>query len=52
MPITATYQVQCDTCFGYMDGTYETEEDAEKARKEIGWDDGKGGSACPDHGGR
>jgi hypothetical protein len=49
MPITPSYQVQCDACSGYMDGTYETREDAEKARDELGWTDLHGGTACPDH---
>ena len=49
MPINPTYEVQCDVCFGVMDGRYETREDAEDARKELGWDDPNGGTACPDH---
>lgn len=49
MPITPIYQVQCDVCFGYMDGDYETREDAEDARKEIGWEDTGGRTACPEH---
>lgn len=49
MPITATYEVQCDVCFGYMDGRYETREAAGDARKELGWDDPNGGTACPEH---
>lgn len=49
MPITPTYQVRCDVCFGVMDGEYDTREDAERARKELGWDDPNGGSACPGH---
>lgn len=49
MPITAIYEVQCDACHGYMDGRYETREDAEAARKELGWDDPNGGTACPEH---
>ena len=49
MPITATYEVKCDACWGVMDGAYETREDAEKAREELGWTDLNGGSACPEH---
>jgi hypothetical protein len=49
MPITPSYEVQCDACHGYMDGRYETREDAEKARKELAWEDPNGGTACPDH---
>lgn len=49
MPITPTYEVQCDVCFGYMDGRYDTREAAEAARKELGWDDPNGGTACEDH---
>lgn len=52
MPINAIYQVQCDVCFGYMDGDYETREDAENARRELGWDDPNGGTACLDHNSR
>ncbi|MFG3127366.1 hypothetical protein ACGFZU_06650 [Streptomyces tendae] len=47
MPITATYEVQCDACWGVMDGRYETRKDAEKARDEMGWKDLNGGTACP-----
>ncbi|MFH8531519.1 hypothetical protein ACH4GE_24250 [Streptomyces tendae] len=49
MPITASYEVQCDACWGVMDGRYETREDAEKARDELGWNDLNGGTACPEH---
>ncbi|MGW8357371.1 hypothetical protein [Streptomyces wedmorensis] len=49
MPITPTYHVQCDVCFAYMDGDYEDRDDAETARKSIGWDDLNGGTACPEH---
>ena len=49
MPITARYEVQCDVCFGCMDGYYDTREEADDARKELGWDDPNGGTACPEH---
>lgn len=49
MPITPTYRVQCDVCFGHMDGEYDTREDAQDAREELGWDDPIGGTACPEH---
>lgn len=49
MPITATYQVKCDVCFGVMDGEYDTREEAEQARKELGWEDTDSRTACPDH---
>jgi hypothetical protein len=49
LPITPTYQVQCDVCFGYMDGSYDTREDAEDARKELGWEDTNRRTACPEH---
>lgn len=38
MPITASYEVRCDVCFGFMDGRYETREDAEAASAELGLD--------------
>ncbi|MYX14401.1 hypothetical protein GTY67_13445 [Streptomyces sp. SID8374] len=49
MPITPIYQVQCDVCFGFMDGDYESREDAQEARKRLGWEDTDGRTACPDH---
>ncbi|MFK0182352.1 hypothetical protein ACIQVR_41080 [Streptomyces xanthochromogenes] len=49
MPITASYEVQCDVCFGVMDGRYETREDAEDAKAELGWNDPNSGTACPEH---
>jgi hypothetical protein len=49
MPITASYEVRCDTCHGVMDGRYDTRDDAETARQELGWIDLNGGTACPDH---
>lgn len=49
MPITATYEVKCDVCWGVMDGRYDTREDAEDARKELGWIDLNGGTVCPEH---
>lgn len=49
MPISPTYQVKCDICWAVMDGEYETREDAEDARKELGWTDPNGGTACPEH---
>ncbi len=49
MPITATYEVKCDACWGVMDGEYDTREEAEAAREELGWTDLNGGSACPEH---
>jgi hypothetical protein len=49
MPITATYEVKCDVCWGVMDGAYETREDADTARLELGWVDPNGGTACPEH---
>jgi hypothetical protein len=49
MPITATYEVKCDVCFGVMDGRYDTQREAEQARRELGWDDPNGGTACPEH---
>lgn len=49
MPITATYEVKCDVCHGVMDGRYDTREDAEDARQELGWVDLNGGTACPEH---
>lgn len=49
MPITAEYQIKCDVCWGATDAYYETQEDAEKAREELGWDDPNGGTACPEH---
>lgn len=49
MPITPTYEVKCDVCSGFMDGRYETREDAEKARDELDWTDPNGGTACPEH---
>lgn len=49
MPITASYQVRCDICFDVMDGEYDTREEAEAARKELGWENGYNGTACPEH---
>jgi len=49
MPITATYEVKCDVCFGVMDGQYDTREDAEQARKDLGWEDTDRRTACPNH---
>lgn len=49
MPVTTTYQVKCDVCWGVMGGEYETREDAEQARKELGWEDDDSRTACPAH---
>ncbi len=49
MPITASYSVQCDVCFGFLDGEYDTRDAALDARKEAGWEDPHGGTACPQH---
>lgn len=49
MPITPTYQVKCDVCWGVMDGEYDTREAAEDARKELGWEDDDNRTACLDH---
>lgn len=49
MPITATYQVKCDVCFGILDGEYDTREDAQDARRANGWEDSDGRTACPAH---
>jgi hypothetical protein len=49
VPITPTYQVKCDVCWGVMDGEYATREEVEDARKELGWVDLYGGTACPIH---
>lgn len=46
MPIKATYQVQCDECFGYLDGEHDTQEAAERARTEAKWEDGYGTTIC------
>ncbi|MFF8784863.1 hypothetical protein [Streptomyces sp. NPDC015125] len=49
MPITPTYEVKCDACWGVMDGRCDTREDAEQAREELGWVDLNSGTACPEH---
>lgn len=49
MPITASYAVRCDVCFGVMDGEYDTREEAEEARAELGWEDTDSRTACPSH---
>lgn len=49
MPITSVYQVMCDVCYGVMDGEYDTREGAERARKEMGWEDTDDRTACPRH---
>jgi rubredoxin len=49
MPITARYQVKCDVCWGVMDGEYDTREEAEAARQELGWEDTDSRTACPEH---
>lgn len=49
MPITAVYEVKCDVCWGVMGGEYNTREEAETARLELGWVDPNGGTACPNH---
>ncbi|MGP3737962.1 hypothetical protein ACTWJ9_33165 (plasmid) [Streptomyces sp. GDS52] len=49
MPITTSYQVKCDVCWGVMDGEYDTREEAEKARQELGWEEPDGRTVCPEH---
>ncbi|MGZ2355698.1 hypothetical protein LRE75_03160 [Streptomyces sp. 372A] len=49
MPITATYQVQCDVCWSVLDGEYDTREDAQEARRKAGWQDTDDRTACPTH---
>ena len=49
MPLTATYHVQCDVCSGHLDGEYETRDAALDARREAGWEDTDGRTACPAH---
>ena len=49
MPITVTYRVQCDVCFGFLDGDYETRDEALDARHAAGWEDTGGRTACQDH---
>jgi hypothetical protein len=49
MTTTAAYRVQCDVCFGFLDGDYETRDEAINARQKAGWEDANGGTACPQH---
>jgi hypothetical protein len=49
MPVTATYEVRCDVCFGVLDGKFETRDEALAARREAGWEDTDGRTACPPH---
>ncbi|MFE7237229.1 hypothetical protein [Streptomyces sp. NPDC057580] len=49
MPITATYYVRCDTCWGFLDGEYDSEEAALAARRENGWLAVGGATAYPEH---
>lgn len=49
MPITVTYHVQCDVCWGVLDGEYDTREDAQEARRKAGWEDTDDRTACPAH---
>jgi hypothetical protein len=49
VPITATYHVRCDTCWGALAPDYDTHAAALAARKKLGWDDGDGKTACPAH---
>lgn len=49
MPITATYEVKCDVCWGVLDGRFDTRDEALDARRAAGWEDTDGRTACPQH---
>ncbi len=42
-------QRRYDVCFGVMDGEYDTREEAEEVRAELGWEDTDSRTACPQH---
>jgi hypothetical protein len=54
MTIVPTFRVRCDDCSAVLyddllGDEYPTAEDAEAARREAGWGDGFGRTACPNH---